>query len=479
MTQEAIRTNPFQHRVLLLPEEVDVFLGGGRGGGKSYSLALLALRHIEQHGALARILIVRRTYKGLADLELLTRELFGMIYGQSARYNGAEHVWRFPNGAYLELGQLESEADYSKYQGRSFTLLMVDEAGQFASPDLLDRLRSNLRGPREISIRMVVAANPGGPGHHWLAKRFVFRSGPWRSFLEQTSKRQWVYAPSTFAGNSFIDREQYRTQLESSCPNDPELLRAWAEGDWAVARGAYFASVLDENRNAIEPWSAIPPGWETYLAHDFGSSAPSVTYIMARSPGAFALDKRWYPRDSLVLVDELATALPDRPSQGLGWTVPVLAEAIREMCAPWKVYPRLGRGEAASRVPDNARRPMRPEGCADDAIFAKTGSSAGSIAEEFTRAGVFFRPARKADRITGWQLMRRLFADAGKPDSPGLYISRRCAYFWQTVPYLARDPKRAEDLDSSGPDHGADAARYGCLYETKGMKLLRVSGGPG
>lgn len=168
---------------MLLPEEVDVFAGGGRGGGKSYSIALLALRHVEQYGDRARILYVRRTYKGLADFELVTRELFGKVYGQAARYNGAEHVWRFPNGAYMELGQLESHADYGKYQGRSITLLLIDEAGQFPIPDLLDILRSNLRGPKDMPIRMVVAANPGGPGHSWLAKRYVFKGAPWRTFF--------------------------------------------------------------------------------------------------------------------------------------------------------------------------------------------------------------------------------------------------------------------------------------------------------
>ena len=59
--------------------------------------------------------------------------------------------------------------------------------------------------------------------------------------------------------------------------------------------------------------------------------------------------------------------------------------------------------------------------------------------------------------------MRRMLADAGKPDVPGLYISRGCDYFWSTVPYLARDQKRVEDLDSGGPDHAADACRYGLL----------------
>lgn len=440
------------------PEEVDLFLGGGRGGGKSYTLALLALRHVEQYGDKARILYIRKTYKGLADFELLTRELFATVYGQAARYNAAEHVWRFPNGGYMEFGQLESHADYAKYQGRSFTLMMADEIGQFATPDLLDILRSNLRAPKGIPVRVVLAANPGGAGHHWIAKRYVFTGAPGKPFLEPKSKRHWIYAPSTFIGNEFIDRDQYRDQLESSCPSDPELLRAWIDGDWAVNRGAYFASVLDESRNAVEPWESLPFAysrpWETFLAHDFGSSAPSATYIIAKSPGATVGD-RFYPRDSLIIVDELSTAKRDRPSEGLGWTVPILAEEIITMCKRWNI---------------------RPEGVADDAIFAKSGHGAGSIADEFRRAGVYFTPAKKADRLTGWNIMRRLLSDAGKPDVPGLYISRGCEYFWATVPYLGRDQKRVEDVDSQGADHAADAVRYGCLRERAEMKMVTLSG---
>lgn len=446
--------------MLCLPEEIDLFLGGGRGGGKSYALALLALRHIEQYGAKARVLYIRRTYKGVADFELLTRELFAKVYGQAARYNGADHVWRFPNGAYLELGQLETHGDYAKYQGRSFTLLLGDEIGQFDTPDLLDILRSNLRGPRDMPIRVVLAANPGGPGHMWLAKRFVFKAAPWTAFQEEKSRKVWAYAPSTFAGNTFIDRDTYHDQLHAACPSDPELLRAWVDGDWTVARGAYFASVIDESRNAVAPWKAVPATgwggrWSTYLAHDFGSSAPSATYVVAISPGAEGPDGRFYPRGSLVLVDELATNKPDRLNEGLGWTVPILAEAILELCREWKIP---------------------PEGVADDAIFAKTGHGAGSIADEFSRLGVNFIPAKKADRLTGWNIMRRLLADAGKPDKPGLYISRTCEYFWSTVPYLARDVKRVEDVDSSGADHAADAVRYGCLRQRHGAFKAEIVG---
>jgi hypothetical protein len=441
---EQIQLNEFQTRLLSVPEEFDVFLGGGRGGGKSYGLAYLVLRHVEQYGEKARVLYLRKTYKGLADFELTTREIFGAVYGMAARYNAAEHVWRFPNNGYLEFGQLESHADYAKYQGRSFTLLIVDEAGQYATPDLLDMMRSNLRGAKNIPVRMVIAANPGGPGHHWIAQRYVFVTAPWEMFYEKRSKRRWVHAPSTFAGNVFIDREQYREQLESSCPDDPELLRAWIDGDWAVNRGAYFASCLEESRNAVDPWTEIPYGWETYLSHDFGSSAPSVTFLIARSPGA-SHDGRWYPNGSLVLVDELAAVRAGNLAHGLGWTALVTAEAIRsELCDPWEV---------------------QAYGVADDACFARTGASAGSIADEFARAGVTFQPARKADRISGWQKMKRLLADAGKPDKPGLYISRSCEYFWATVPFLARDQKRIEDVDTTGPDHAADACRYGILAQ--------------
>ena len=158
------------------------------------------------------------------------------------------------------------------------------------------------------------------------------------------------------------------------------------------------------------------------------------------SPGA-EWEGRYFPRDSIVLVDELATVDPDDPNRGMGYTVPRLADEIKELAAKWGI---------------------RPDGVADDAIFSNHGSGAGSIAEEFKREGVVFRPARKGDRVAGWATMRRLLADAGKPDVPGMYVSRLCGYWWDTVPYLGRDPRRVEDVDTRGPDHAADACRYGC-----------------
>lgn len=455
---EALKLSPFQGRVLAVPEEFDLALLGGRGGAKSYCLALIALRHAEQYEGKARVLYVRRNHAGTADFEALCRELYGSIYGTSLRFNAQEGLFRFPNGATLEINQIEDAGSYAKFQGRSFTLLLIDEGNQFEAPDLLDRLRSNLRGPRDIPIRIAVAANPGDVGHSWLLKRHAWQE-PWKPYVEPASGRTFVHCPSTFLDNPFIDQEEYRRQLGASCPSDPELLKAWLEGDWTTAvRGAFFGAVLDQSRNLVERWPGIPKDWDCYLAHDFGVSAPSVTYLMAKSPGATGPDGRWYPRDSLIAVDEWATNEPNRLDRGMGYTVPILGEQIKAMCASWSKEARF--------------QTVRPAGVADDAIFANVGSGAGSIAEEFRRAGVTYGSARKADRLTGWNIMRRLLQDAGKPDVPGLYIARHCSYAWETLPILGRDPRRVEDLDSRGPDHAADALRYACLRQRRDAVLM-------
>jgi len=220
--------------------------------------------------------------------------------------------------------------------------------------------------------------------------------------------------------------------------------------------------VIEESRNAIDPWpephdkGMFTDEWDLFLAHDYGSSAPSVTYLVAESPGAPGPDEKFYPRGSFVLLDELATNEPGSLSKGLGWTIPILSEAIKDLAKTWGM--------------------RRAEGVADDACFAKHGHSVGSIAQEFRREGIYFIPAKKADRKTGWEIMRRLLQDAGKPDVPGLYIARNCEYFWSTVPFLGRDPKKTDDVDSRAADHAADACRYGVLRKKNRVTTFNPMG---
>ncbi|HSL84917.1 MAG TPA: terminase family protein [Thermoanaerobaculia bacterium] len=481
--EEALGLTPFQALVMAVPEAYDVALTGGRGGGKTYGLLALGLRHAAQHGRAARVLLVRRTYPALRDAEQTARELFGRVHGAAASYNSSSHVWTLPGGGLLELGQLDAQDDLQKYQGRSTTLLLVDELTQWPDPGLVDTLRGGLRAPRGIPVRAVYAMNPGGAGHGWAARRYVNRGADWRPVLEPDSGRLPVRAPSTLADNPHLDRAGYEQNLAAATAHDPGLAAAWIDGDWAAARaGSFFGAVLGD-RAVLDPWPtpAESPwwrpapearwgvfaafderrrahalgnstGWRLYVAYDHGSSAPAACYLLAESPGGLGPDERWYPRGSLVAVDEVASAAPGRPNTGLGWTVERTAQENLAMCERWHAAPR---------------------GVADPSLFAQHGSGHGSLAEQFLEAGVDFDPAPQLPRVTGWAKLKQMLKNAsdGAPDLPGMYLTRRCIYALETLGTLPRDPRRPEDLDSTAADHGADALRYGALAGAPGAAV--------
>ncbi len=153
---ETLQMSEFQARVMDVPEDVNLLLAGGRGGGKSYSLALLILRHVAQYGPKAKVLYLRISDPALADFKSLTRELFGKVWGSGARLNETTGVWKLPNGATVELSHLENNASgfatYAQnYQGRSLTMIVVDEVSAYSTDAVLNLIRSNLRaspGPR-------------------------------------------------------------------------------------------------------------------------------------------------------------------------------------------------------------------------------------------------------------------------------------------------------------------------------------------
>jgi hypothetical protein len=454
-----------------------LFLGGGRGGGKSFTCLLLALRHVEQYGENARVLIIRRDFPSLRDLEGEARNLFRTAYGKSLGHNQADHVFKFPSGAVVRFDQIEGVQDFHKYQGQSFSLIVADEAGQWADPQPLDMLRSSLRSKAGVPCRMILSANPGGPGHQWIMQRHIAGVCDWTPYVDRASQREFITAPSVLDDNPHLP-DDYRRQIEAATATDPELRKAWVAGDWYIQRGAFFGTAFEMHRNVVEPWLELPAangglapwkfrpkvrpanvpepprGWEYWIGGDHGSAAPSVFLFFARSPGGEGPDGKYYPNGSIVIFDECAFYDPENLNQGLHMTCEMMAGDVVARAKEWGI---------------------KPAGVLDDACFAKHGSQSGTLASEYQRAGLIVQRARKGDRLSGWQIMRRMMADAGRPDRPGLYVSKRCRYWLETVPFLDRDVRRPEDLDTRGPDHGADATRYGLLYERPTVKAVPVN----
>ncbi len=431
-----IEPTPFQQKIIDCP--IDLILPGGRGGGKTMGVALAIATLVKASGEDYQGLYIRRSYKGLTDFEKICRKVFRSTHPK-ATYNKTEKLWTFPNGATLELGQLEHESDYDKYQGRSFTQIIIDEATQYNSPELLDRLLSNIRGPIGTPTSRVIVANPGNAGHGWVFERYVQNRVDNEQYFEPDTERNCLTINSTYRDNPTIDQDAYVSLLRSATATDLELRKAYVDGDWNIARGAFFSSVLSKDRSMISALDRIPTGWKSLIGVDYGTAAPCSIYLAAISPGG-SIDDKYFPTNSIILVDELYLAEENNISKGLNLDIASAATRIKDFCTHWRHDPRS------------------IYNIADDACFMKDGRD--SIADLFEEQGVSFSRARKGDRPSSLEHFKTMLLNAGSDDKPGLYTTELCKYFWRTMPSLPRCNKNPSDLDTKSNDHIADCVRY-------------------
>src|SRR5439155_6373928 len=86
----------------------------------------------------------------------------------------SSHTWKFPSGAVLRFGYLDTALDIYQYQSAEFQFIGFDELSQFKENDyryLFSRLRK-AKGI-DVPLRMRSGSNPGGVGHEWVKKRFI------------------------------------------------------------------------------------------------------------------------------------------------------------------------------------------------------------------------------------------------------------------------------------------------------------------
>ena len=156
------------------------------------SLSQLIGAHIERYREHARVLYLRLgPLHSMSDFQQTQALVFDEMWGRGSHgYSTGLKRWANPHGAYFTLGILPDQEKGKRYyettyQGRSFTLIVADEAQMWARPEVLDLLSSNLRG-KNTPLRMIYAANPGGIGHQWLAQRYVQNGAkPWSTFGDE------------------------------------------------------------------------------------------------------------------------------------------------------------------------------------------------------------------------------------------------------------------------------------------------------
>ena len=417
-----------------------VVYGGARGGGKSFASLGEFWLHAERHGLHAKGLMVRKTREDLKD----TIEVAMNMYGDAAVWNDQKKFFRFRNGAVLNMAYLESDLDAQNYQGWSLTRVYVEELTQYAEAKSIFKLFATLRSAVPgIKCQFRATCNPGGPGHHWV-KQWAIDIGPMTPYLDPQTGLTRVFIPAKLTDNPalLLNDPGYVSRLKAS--GSPELVRAWLEGDWNVIEGAFFPE-FSTSRHVLCPF-VLPDNWTRFRSGDWGSAKPYSFGWWAVVQDDHLLvhgqhRPRLLPRGALVRYRELYGA--SSPDTGLKQPAEQVARLIR----------------AADGDDDIAYSVLDP------AAFAVI--SGPSIAEVFSRHGVYFRRADNSrvsstKKMGGWDQVRARLR--GDPDGePQIFFFDSCRSIIRTLPMLQHDDTHPEDVDTHTEDHAPDETRYACM----------------
>ena len=419
------RPNPGPQTAFLAAAEREVFYGGARGGGKTYSLLIAPLRFV--HHPTSRALLIRRSMGELRDVIFQTQQLYPKIV-KGAKFKAQENTWIFPNGARIEFGYCENVTDVLRYQGQSYSWIGVDELPQYSTPDIWYFLRSSLRTTDpELPVQMRATGNPGNVGSAWVKKLFidpapsgttVVRDVQWELDGEtHTSQTTSKFIAASVYDNPYLTRDDSYVSMLASLPDVKR--RQFLYGDWETVEDGSFPE-FSKDVHVTEPFE-IPNGWTKIRGADYGYSSPSgVVWGAVDYDGVL-----WIYRELYVT----------------GVTADKLGEMIMDL------------EEDDGRIYDSVL---------DSSCWARRGDTSPSLAELINRAGCRFRPSDRSpgSRVAGKvEIHKRLSVDE-ETDMPGLMIFSTCRNLISQLPALPVSPSNAEDVDTKSEDHLYDALRY-------------------
>jgi|SRR5579859_442561 len=413
----------------------EVLFGGARGGGKTDGfLGKWALKSQKYRRGFNAVFF-RQAMPQQDDLIDRAREIYEPIGG---KWQEGKKMFLMPGGGRIRFRPLETVSDADKYQGRNISDAAVEEAGNYPASAPIDRLFGCLRSSFGVPVQLMLSANPGGPGHHWIKQRYIDPAPGGLTILTRSlpngRTHRAVYIPSRVQDNKILLSQDPSYVDRLYLVGSENLVKAWLEGDWNVIEGAYFPE-FSAAKHVIAPFE-IPAHWARIRAMDWGSAKPFCVLWLAVSDGELAA----IPRGALVVYRE--------------WY-------------GWNGEPNVGCKMTARDVGDGIRRieadtgERMAEEVLDPAAFSEDGGP--SINE---RMDLNFRRAdnkrvARQGAIGGWDQVRdRLVGEGGRPM---LYVFSTATHLIRTLPALQHDKHRAEDVDSDSEDHAADALRYGCM----------------
>lgn len=428
------------------------FFGGSRGGGKSDCLLGRQIRGAELYSNHWNGLVIRRQYKDFAELRRRIDELIAS--GLPAERSGGDHqtnVVKFKNGARFLMTAIQRLEKVGDFVGHQYTEIAVDECTTIPFFNkMVDKLKGSNRSPHGVPCHMFGTGNPGGPGH--LQVKDYFKLGTdyaippktiLREMLEGPGGQQFeetrIFIPSFLRDNQILCKNDPKYVARLLSIKDPLLKKAWIDGDWDVFIGQAFG--FSRETHVIKPMP-IPSGAPLYMTFDWGFGKPfSIGWWWVDADGRVYRFSEWYgwngeEDEGLRLEDSrIAEGIKER-EQNLG----INDRSIIRLCDP----------TCFNKKPDY-----------------KGGGQGPSTAEVFAGHQIYLTPGDPSRELKIRQFRERLAVTEG--EMPMLMVYNTCKHFIRTIPSLAMDELRPEDIDTDQEDHVYDEACHICM--ARPMKL--------
>ena len=425
------------------PSVDELFFGGAAGGGKSDFLLGDFLTDVDQGSSWQGVLF-RQSHPALEELVMRSQQFYPHLGGD---FKVGSSQWIFPGGSVLKFRHFETVFDFVKYQGWSLAWIGWDELPEWSDLSCYNRMKSRLRGPAR-NKRIRATGNPGGAGHRAVQDYFKIPSRPIpldevEPFVDPETSMVRCFIPSRVQDNrKLLDVDpDYVQRLKGV--GDPELVKAWLDGDWNSLVGAFFPWSSLKVEVAPGQEDEVPGNWPLFVALDYGESSPTCALLMATDYD----DRVWvvgeyYQEDRYA--EEHAVGIMDM-IQGNAWTGGRYPDRIY---APHDMFIRR-------RLDED-----RPNTAADI----------------FTEAGLYLTPTSSDHKavVNRWRVTKNALTRGD------LRVYRsQCPNLCRTIPILQRDPRKPELIKPKSEDHAADALGLGMLYEYAGSPLTQPEqGGP-
>ncbi len=314
------KPNPGPQTELFLRNEYEILYGGAKGGGKSEAGRIWLLRGNPERMSLPeaspadvsyinhshyRALVLRRNRADMEDWIGKAKLIYGEL---GAEYTATPSEFTFPSGAKIVINHLAEEDTWQKYSGVEFHRMLIEELTQIPSYRLYSMVIINCRSIyEELRPQIMSTANPGGPGHGWVSKRFYTTTPTyWNNTLrekivdpftgEQRSITR-IFIPAKLSDNLELLKTDpgYPSRLAATLSSDENMKRALLDGDWNALSGNYFTMWRPDGplssevvqwpwaRHVIEPINLMPY-WTRWIAIDWGYKHYSIVLWGCQHP---------------------------------------------------------------------------------------------------------------------------------------------------------------------------------------------------